>query len=54
MSKPKVLVLGATGQVGKLLGDHLKDDSSLELIVGTRKKRKIRSTFQAIQASGLY
>ncbi|VVC74777.1 NAD(P)H azoreductase [Aquicella siphonis] len=41
MSKPKVLVLGATGQVGKLLGDHLKDDSSLELIVGTRKKEKL-------------
>jgi|SRR5579885_133314 uncharacterized protein YbjT (DUF2867 family) len=41
MSKTRILVLGATGQVGKLISDNLKNDSSLELVVATRNKEKI-------------
>src|SRR5690349_2350115 len=40
-SKPVVLLLGATGQVGKLLADNLRDNDSLELRVTSRKQDRL-------------
>jgi NAD(P)H dehydrogenase (quinone) len=41
MHKSKVMVLGATGQVGRLICDYLKQDDAIELVVTTRKKESV-------------
>lgn len=46
MSKAKVLILGATGHVGKLICAHLKNDPSVELIVASRKHEQLNELSQ--------
>ncbi|MFI5343592.1 MAG: NmrA family NAD(P)-binding protein [Chlamydiales bacterium] len=41
MAKPKVLVLGATGQLGKLVADKLRNNNEISLIVTSRKKEQL-------------
>jgi NAD(P)H dehydrogenase (quinone) len=48
MTKSKVMVLGATGQAGKLVCDYLKQDTSIELVVTTRRKERL------VQLSHIY
>src|SRR5580700_9135425 len=43
MSKRTVMILGATGQVGGLLAKELKDSSSLQVKVTTRRKEQIEA-----------
>lgn len=40
-SKPVVLLLGATGQLGKLIADELHKDESISLKVTSRKKEQL-------------
>lgn len=40
-SKPVILLLGATGQMGKLLAENLRDNDSLELRVASRKQDQL-------------
>jgi uncharacterized protein YbjT (DUF2867 family) len=41
-TKPKILVFGATGQVGKATLPHLKDDPNVEVIAAVRNPEKGR------------
>ena len=41
MNKKVVMVLGATGQVGGLLANELKDNASVQVRVTTRRKEQI-------------
>ncbi len=40
-SKPNVLVLGATGQLGKLIADRLRNNDSISLTVTSRKHEQL-------------
>ncbi len=40
-SKPVILLLGATGQVGKLIAENLREHDSLELRVASRKQDQL-------------
>ncbi len=53
MDKDKVLILGGTGQVGKLISDNLKNSSAIELIIATRKKEKL-ATLANIYGQSIY
>ena len=48
MTNSKILILGATGQVGKLICDQLKNDAQVELVVATRRQAQLE------QLSNLY
>jgi len=41
-AKPKILVLGATGQVGKLVVQHLKKNPNVEVIAAARNPEKAK------------
>jgi uncharacterized protein YbjT (DUF2867 family) len=41
-AKPKVLITGATGQVGALVASYLKADSSVEVIAAARSLEKAK------------
>lgn len=40
-TKPVVLTLGVTGQIGKIVAEHLKKDKSVSLIVTSRKPEQL-------------
>jgi uncharacterized protein YbjT (DUF2867 family) len=40
-SKPVILVLGATGQLGKIVADHLLKNSEISLLVTSRKQEQL-------------
>jgi uncharacterized protein YbjT (DUF2867 family) len=42
-NKPKILVLGATGQVGKGVVENLKHNSNVEVIAAARSPEKAKS-----------
>lgn len=39
--KPVILLLGATGQLGQLIAGHLYDETSIKLVVTSRKKEQL-------------
>ena len=39
--KPRILIIGATGQNGKLIAQRLMQDKSIELVVASRKKENL-------------
>lgn len=41
--KPEVLVLGATGQIGKLIAEHLKKNKTVLLTVTSRKPEQLQA-----------
>ena len=46
MDKPKIMVLGATGQVGGLICEHLKNNDAISLTVTSRKREQLASLSQ--------
>ncbi len=46
VDKPKIMVLGATGQVGGLICEHLKNNDAISLTVTSRKREQLASLSQ--------